>query len=41
VAAGTAVGLGAAGFAWVNVGLTVVWLGVAGRIAREHRRRTL
>jgi ATP:ADP antiporter, AAA family len=41
VAAGTAIGLGAAGFAWVNVGLTVAWLGVAGRIAREHRRRTL
>jgi ATP:ADP antiporter, AAA family len=41
VAAGTAIGLGAGGFAWLNVGLTVAWLGVAGRIAREHRRRTL
>lgn len=40
VAAGTAVGLGAGGFAWLNVGLTVAWLGVAGRIAHEHRRRT-
>jgi ATP:ADP antiporter, AAA family len=41
VAAGTAIGLGAGGFAWVNVALTVGWLGVAGRIAREHRRRTV
>jgi ATP:ADP antiporter, AAA family len=41
VAAGTAIGLGAGGFAWLNVGLTVAWLGVAGRIAREHRRRTV
>jgi AAA family ATP:ADP antiporter len=41
VAAGTAVGLGAVGFAWLNVGLTMVWLAVAGQIAREHRRRTL
>jgi AAA family ATP:ADP antiporter len=41
VAAGTAIGVGAGGFAWLNVGLTVAWLAVAGRIAREHRRRTL
>jgi AAA family ATP:ADP antiporter len=41
VAAGTGAGLGAGGFAWLNVGLTVAWLGVAGRIAREHRHRTL
>jgi AAA family ATP:ADP antiporter len=41
VAAGTAIGLGAGGFAWLNVGLTVAWLAVAGQIAREHRRRTL
>jgi hypothetical protein len=38
---GTAIGLGAGGFAWLNVGLTVAWLGVASRIAREHRRRTV
>jgi AAA family ATP:ADP antiporter len=41
VATGTAIGLGAGGFAWLNVGLTVAWLAVAGRIAREHRRRTV
>ena len=41
VAGGTAIGLGAGGFAWLNVGLTVAWLGVAGQIAREHRRRTV
>lgn len=41
VAAGTAVGLGAGGFAWLNVGLTLAWMGVAGQIAREHRRRTM
>jgi AAA family ATP:ADP antiporter len=37
----TAVGVGAAGFAWLNVALTVAWLAVAGQIAREHRRRTV
>lgn len=41
VAAGTAIGIGTAGFGWLNVGLTAAWLGVAGQIAREHRRRTL
>jgi ATP:ADP antiporter, AAA family len=41
VATGTAIGLGAGGFAWLNVGLTAAWLAVAGQIAREHRRRTL
>jgi ATP:ADP antiporter, AAA family len=41
VAAGTAVGLGAGGFAWMNVALTVAWLGVAGRITVEHRRKTV
>ena len=40
VFAGTTVGLGIAGFAWVNVILTAVWLAVAGQIAREHRSRT-
>ena len=28
-------------FAWINVGLTVLWLAVAGQIAKEHRRRTV
>lgn len=28
-------------FAWVNVGLVIIWLWVTGRIAREHSRRTL
>jgi AAA family ATP:ADP antiporter len=37
----TAIGVGAAGFAWLNVLLTVAWLAVAGQIAREHRRRTV
>ncbi len=37
----SAAGIGAAGFAWLNVALTVAWLGVAGQIAREHRRRTV
>lgn len=41
VAAGSAIGVGAGGFAWLNVGLTVAWLAVAGRIAREHRRKTV
>ncbi|MEO8070315.1 MAG: Npt1/Npt2 family nucleotide transporter [Acidobacteriota bacterium] len=39
VAAGTAVGVGAGGFAWLNVALTVAWLGVAGKIARAHRQK--
>jgi AAA family ATP:ADP antiporter len=39
--AGTALGLGVAGFGWINVGLTGVWLFIAGRLAREHRRRTI
>jgi AAA family ATP:ADP antiporter len=38
---GTAIGLSAGGFAWVNVALTGVWLWIAGQIAREHRRRTV
>jgi AAA family ATP:ADP antiporter len=40
VFAGTSIGLGIAGFAWVNVVLTALWLIVAGQIVREHRRRT-
>ena len=39
--AGSALGMGIAGFGWLNVGLTLAWLGVAGRIAREHRRKTV
>src|SRR5262249_54859282 len=27
-----------AGFAWMNVGLTVVWVVVAGRLSAQHRR---
>jgi AAA family ATP:ADP antiporter len=38
---GTFLGMALAGFAWVNVGLTVVWLFVAAQIAREHRRKTV
>ena len=41
VRAGTAFGAGIGAFAWFNVALTVGWLVVAGRIAREHRRRTV
>jgi AAA family ATP:ADP antiporter len=41
VLGGTAVGAATATFAWFNVGLTVAWLGVAGRIAREHRKKTV
>jgi hypothetical protein len=26
------------GFAWLNIGLTLVWLWVASRVAGEHRR---
>ncbi len=38
---GTSLGAGIGAFAWLNVGLTVAWLVVAGQIAREHRRRTV
>jgi AAA family ATP:ADP antiporter len=38
---GQVVGLTTAAFAGINVVLTVVWLWVAGRIAREHRKRTV
>jgi AAA family ATP:ADP antiporter len=41
VKGGSAMGIGAGAFAWINVGFTLAWLAVAGRIAREHRRRTL
>ncbi len=41
VAGGTAAGMGAGGFAWMNVALTAAWLAVAGQIARAHRKKTL
>jgi ATP:ADP antiporter, AAA family len=41
VFAGTAIGLGIAGFAWLNVALTVAWLFAAGRIYELHRKRTV
>jgi len=41
VFAGTTIGVGIAGFAWLNVALIAVWLYAAGRICREHRKRTV
>jgi len=41
VTVGTMIGMGIAGFGWVNVVLTVCWIYVATRIAREHRRKTV
>lgn len=41
VLGGTALGAATAAFAWFNVALTVGWLAVAGRIAREHRKKTV
>ena len=41
VALGQVAALTVSAFAALNVGLTLVWLAVAYRIAREHRRRTL
>ena len=38
---GQVMGLTTAAFAGINVVLTVVWLWVASRIAREHRKRTV
>jgi AAA family ATP:ADP antiporter len=38
---GTSLGAGIAGFAWLNVALTVAWLFAAGRIYAEHRKRTV
>jgi AAA family ATP:ADP antiporter len=37
---GLALGFGTAAFAWINVGFTVIWPAVAGRIARDHRKKT-
>lgn len=41
VGVGTRLGAGVPAFAAFTVGLTVLWLAVAGQIAREHRRRTV
>jgi len=41
VTVGTMIGMGIAGFGWVNVVLTVCWIYVATRIAKEHRRKTV
>jgi hypothetical protein len=41
VALGQVIGIAVAGFAWLNVGLTVVWILVARNIAREHRKKTV
>lgn len=38
---GAAMGIGITGFAWLNVALTVGWMGAAGRIYTEHRKRTV
>ncbi|MEO8368133.1 MAG: Npt1/Npt2 family nucleotide transporter [Candidatus Solibacter sp.] len=35
---GASVQLGLTGFAWINVGLTVLWLYSVSRLAREHRK---
>jgi AAA family ATP:ADP antiporter len=41
VAGGQLIGAAVPVFAWLNVGLTAAWLGVAGQIAKEHKRRTV
>jgi ATP:ADP antiporter, AAA family len=41
VRAGSSLSLGVTGYGWINVAFTGAWLFVAGRIAREHRRRTI
>ena len=41
VLGGSAIGAATSAFAWFNVGLTIAWLGVAGRIASEHRKKTV
>jgi AAA family ATP:ADP antiporter len=38
---GQVVGLTTVAFAGINVVLTIAWLGVASRIAKEHRKRTV
>jgi hypothetical protein len=41
VGLGQVIALTTSAFAGINVLLTIVWLWVAARIAREHRRRTV
>ncbi len=41
VRAGSAIGASVTAFAWLNIILTVIWLIVAGQIAREHRKQTV
>ena len=38
---GTAIGIAVAGFAWLNVGLTLLWIAVARQIAKEHKKKTV
>jgi AAA family ATP:ADP antiporter len=38
VKAGTELSVGFTGFAWFNVGMTIVWLWIASQLHREHRR---
>lgn len=38
VKAGSELGAGLAGFAWFNVALTGIWLWIAARLAKEHRK---
>jgi AAA family ATP:ADP antiporter len=38
---GTSIGLGIAGFAWLNVVLTIAWVAVAMQISREHKKKTV
>ena len=38
---GQVIGLGVSAFAGINVVLTILWLGVARQISREHRQRTV
>ena len=38
---GNYLGAALSAFAWLNVGFTVLWLFVAGRIAREHKKLTV
>lgn len=41
VKGGTMIGAGITAFAWLNVILSVAWIGVAVQIARQHRKRTV
>ena len=38
VKGGSELSAGLTGFAWLNVGLTLVWLWIASQLHREHRR---